>query len=155
MGRLKELRKIVDGILREKVTDADRLQGAYVHLYGVSLAAALLSEKRKENQELGCMAAMLHDIAAYVNGSYDDHAHKGAEMAGKILRDSGLTSPEETEEICKAIYCHDDKQTVNGALAELLKDADVMHHTFNDLSKPVKEKEQARYEGLRKEFSLD
>ena len=28
---------------------------------------------------------------------------------------------------------------------ELLKDADVIHHTMNDSSKAIKEKEQARY----------
>ena len=27
------------------------------------------------------MAAMLHDLHAYKTGSYDDHAHKGAELA--------------------------------------------------------------------------
>jgi uncharacterized protein len=27
------------------------------------------------------MAAMLHDLYAYKSGSYDDHAHKGAELA--------------------------------------------------------------------------
>jgi hypothetical protein len=31
------------------------------------------------------MSAMLHDIAAYVNGTYDDHAHRGADMAREIL----------------------------------------------------------------------
>jgi hypothetical protein len=39
-------------------------------------------------------------------------------------------------------------------LDEVLKDADVMHHTFNDLAKPVKEKELARYLELRQEFGL-
>ena len=37
---------------------------------------------------------------------------------------------------------------------ELLKDADVIHHTLNDSSKAVKEKEQARYDALCEELGL-
>ena len=37
---------------------------------------------------------------------------------------------------------------------ELLKDADVIHHCFHDLSKPVKDKEKARYDSLCREFGL-
>lgn len=34
------------------------------------------------------------------------------------------------------------------------KDADVVSHTMNDPSKPVKEKEQARYDSICREFGL-
>ena len=37
---------------------------------------------------------------------------------------------------------------------EVLKDADVMHHTFDDLSNQVKDKELARYRALREEFGM-
>ena len=37
---------------------------------------------------------------------------------------------------------------------EVLKDADVIHHCMNDLSKAVKEKEQVRFEKLCAEFGL-
>ena len=37
---------------------------------------------------------------------------------------------------------------------ELLKDADVIHHTLNDTAKPVKEKEQARYDRIMEEFGM-
>ena len=36
-----------------------------------------------------------------------------------------------------------------------LKDADVIHHCMNDLSKPVKEKERARFERLCAEFGME
>ena len=39
-------------------------------------------------------------------------------------------------------------------MEELLKDADVVHHCMNDLSKAVKEKEKARFENLCKGSSL-
>ena len=38
---------------------------------------------------------------------------------------------------------------------ELLKDADVIHHTMNDSSKAIKEKEQARYNSIINELSLN
>lgn len=39
---------------------------------------------------------MLHDLYAYENGTYEDHARKGAELAEKILTEMKLTSEEET-----------------------------------------------------------
>lgn len=152
MSRLKQLREYVNG--RLDVLDVHTRQSAYVHLYGVSLAATLIAEKRGENAELASMAAMLHDLAAYESGSYDDHAHRGAALARTILDDLGLTTPEETDMICSAIYNHDSKERTDSPFDEVLKDADVMHHTMNDLSKPVKEKERVRYEALRREFGL-
>jgi UTP:GlnB (protein PII) uridylyltransferase len=101
------------------------------------------------------MAAMLHDLYAYKSGSYEDHAHKGAELARKILGKLELTTQEETDIICSAIEHHDDKYSVDGPMDELLKDADVIHHCLNDVSKPVKDKEKARFESLCREFGLE
>ncbi len=153
MGRLKELRKYVDNELN-KMEDADKKNSAIVHLYGVSLAAAMLAKKRGLNPELSSMAAMLHDLHAYKTGSYDNHAHKGAELAGNILRELKLTDEAETDIICSAIYHHDDKLVVDSPMDEVLKDADVIHHCMNDLSKPVKEKEQARFDKLCAELGM-
>ena len=154
MSRLKELRIQVDHMLQEGVSDPDDLKKAYVHLYGVSLASTLIAEKRGLNTELACMAAMLHDVYAYTAGTYEDHAHKGGELARQILDRLQLTTPEETDVIVSAVYHHDDKAAVDAPMDEVLKDADVMHHTMNDISKPVKEKEQKRYDALRREFGL-
>lgn len=153
MGRLKELRKYVDGKLNE-MSDKDKRNSAIVHLYGVSLAATMIARKRGLDPELASMAAMLHDLYAYESGNYDDHAHKGADLARQILAELGFTSDEETEQICSAIYHHDDKLVVDSPMDEVLKDADVIHHCMNDLSKAIKEKEQARYDGLCKEFGM-
>ncbi len=152
MGRLKDLRKIIDEELKDM--DPNKKVSAIAHLYGVSLSATLIARRRHENSELAAMAGMLHDIAAYKTGSYDDHAHRGAKMAEDLLKDHALTNEEETKMIVSAIYHHDDKLVVDGPFDEVLKDADVMHHVFNDLDKPVKDKEKARYEALCKEFGL-
>ena len=153
MGRLKELRKYVNAELL-KMADADDRISAVNHLYGVSLAATILAKKRGLDPELAAMAAMLHDLYAYRSGSYEDHAHKGAELARSILEELQLTDPSETEIICSAIYHHDDKGAVDSPMDELLKDADVIHHTMNDASKAIKEKEQERYDRISAELGL-
>lgn len=153
MGRLKELRKYVDNEI-SKMEDPDKRTGAIAHLYGVSLAATMIAKKRGLDPELASMAAMLHDLHAYRTGSYDDHAHLGADLAREILSELKLTDDTETDLICSAIYHHDDKLVVDNPMDEVLKDADVIHHCMNDLSKPVKEKEQARYDKLCLEFGL-
>ncbi len=154
MGRLKDLRKRVDQELLA-MEDGEKRISAAAHLYGVSLGATLIAEKRGENAELAAMAAMMHDLKAYRTGSYEDHAHQSADIAREILAELGQTTPEETDIICSAIYHHDDKETVDGPMDEVLKDADVMHHCMNDLSKAVKDKEKKRYAALRREFGID
>ena len=153
MGRLKELRKYVDGELN-KMEDVDKRNLAIVHLYGVSLAATMIAKKRGLDPEIASMAAMLHDLHAYKTGSYDEHEHKGADLAREVLGELKLTDDAETEEICSAIYHHSDKLAMDDPMDEVLKDADVIHHCMNDLSKPVKEKEQARFDKLCAEFGL-
>ena len=153
MSRLKELRTYVDNELN-KITDSNKRTSAIVHLYGVSLAATIIAKKRNLDPELLSMAAMLHDLHAYKTGSYEDHAHKGAELARIILGELKLTNEAETEIICSAIYHHDDKLIVDSPTDEALKDADVIHHCMNDLSKQIKEKEQQRFDKLCKELGM-
>ena len=153
MSRLKELRKYVDEELN-KIEDADKRTSAIAHLYGVSLAATMIAKKRGLDPEIASMAAMLHDLHAYRTGSYDDHAPKGADLAKEILGELKLTDETETDMICSAIYHHDDKLVTDGPMDEVLKDADVIHHCMNDLSKAIKEKEQARFDKLCEEFGI-
>ena len=78
----------------------------------------------------------------------------GADLAREILNELKLTDQAETDIICSAIYHHDDKLVVDGPMDEVLKDADVIHHCMNDLSKEIKDKEKARFESLCKEFGM-
>ena len=150
MSRIKELQKYVHHDLAGNVKEAS----AVAHLHGVALAAAILAKKRGEDAEIATMAGLLHDLYAYTAGSYDDHAHLGADYARKVLNKLNVASPEETEMICSAIWNHSSKDEVNGAIDEILKDADVLHHTLNDPTKAVKEHEQARYTALCGELGL-
>ena len=84
MDRIERVRELVDDILLNMTDDEER-RCAYLHLYGVSQACALLALKRKENVELAVIAGMLHDIYSYAKMDSRDHAHKGSEMARNIL----------------------------------------------------------------------
>ena len=151
--RLKQCRELVHQELSH--LPVEKIISATNHLYGVSLATTLLAKKRNLNVELASMSAMLHDIYAYKMGSYTDHAHQGAIMAREILLKMGSVNEEEIDIICSAIYHHDDKLVVDSPMDECLKDADVIHHCFNDVSKPVKDKEKARFEKLVIELGLE
>ena len=153
MSRLKELRNYINEQI-DQMEDKDERTSAIVHLYGVSLAATILAKKRGLDPELASMAGMLHDLYAYKSGSYEDHAHKGAELARNIIDELKLTDKTETDIICSAIYHHDDKLVTDGLMDELLKDADVISHCLNDPSKKIKEKEQARFDALTRELGM-
>ena len=147
MSRIKDLQKQVHRVL-EKMEDEDKRLKAVSHLHGVALAAAVLAKKRGESAELATMAGLLHDLHAYKSGSYDDHAHLGADYARKLLEKLEITTPEETDVVCSAIWHHDSKAEVDGSMDEILKDADVIDHSLSDPTKAVKPHEQARYAKL-------
>lgn len=153
MSRVKDLQKQVHKVLG-RIEDSDKRAKAVAHLHGVSLAAVMIAKKRGEDPELAAMAGLLHDLYAYKSGSYDDHAHLGAEYARKLLGKMKLTTPEETEVICSAIWHHGDKDEVNAPMDEVLKDADVIRHSLDDPAKAVKEKERERYIRLCDEFGM-
>ena len=92
MSRVKDLQKQVYKTLAKCIDDEQDRAKAVAHLHGVSLAATIISKKRGEDPELAAMAGLLHDLHAYKSGSYDDHAHKGADLAKKILSDLGSVS---------------------------------------------------------------
>ncbi len=153
MSRIKELKKTVHKTLK-CMEDNQKRANAIAHLHGVSLAAVMVAKKRGEDPELAAMAGLLHDLHAYKSGSYDDHAHKGAELAREVLTELGIVNDQEMEVICSAIWHHDSKAEVDAPMDEVLKDADVIHHSLADPTKPVKEHEKARYEKICAEFGL-
>ncbi len=153
MSRIQEVRKQVDSIIFN-MPNKEKISSAFAHLYGVSLACTIISKRRGEDVELAGIAGMLHDIYAYQFGTYENHAHLGADLANSILKALNIFSDEEIQKICHAIYAHDDKEIVNSSFDEVLKDGDVLHHSLHDPTKPIKEKEKKRYEKLMKEFNL-
>ena len=114
----------------------------------------MIAMKRGENAELAAMAGMLHDFYTYAESDTKDHAHKGAPFSRDVLQTLGITTDEETEIICNAIFNHSDKGTIGCPFDEILKDADVLQHCLYNVTVPPMSHEIARYEKLMKEFGL-
>jgi uncharacterized protein len=127
MNRLEQLRQVIDEIVR-KNPDPEQCRCGFVHLYGVSDTCTILALKRSLDAELCAVMGMLHDIWNYQFGENPEHANLGVVEARKILQRLGSFSPVEVDTICTAISLHSDKQSINGEIAELLKDADAFHH---------------------------
>lgn len=154
MDRIEKVREIVDGILLAMTKDEAR-RHAYLHLYGVSQACALIAFKRKGNVELAVIAGMLHDIYTYANLDSNNHAHKGAELARNILDSLQIFNEDEKDLICNAIYNHSTKSMKHDWLDEILKDADVMQHILYNPLWDIKQHEQERFNSLKMEFNLE
>ena len=118
------------GQLLVGVADLHERGYGYIHLFGVSTFAAMLAMRRGLNVELAGVAGLLHDIATYTSGSSEDHARRSAEQARLILDDMAVFTAEEVDVMCTAIANHSDKSEVHDAFSELLKDADVLHHSL-------------------------
>jgi len=127
MDRSEQLRQVIDDIVR-KNPDLEESRCGFVHLYGVSATCTILALRRGLNVELSSFAGMLHDIWNYQVGDCPEHGQLGAIEARKILEQLGSFTPEEMDTICTAISRHGDKQSIDGAMDELLKDADVFQH---------------------------
>lgn len=153
MDRIEKVRESVDAILLD-IADSETKRCAYLHLYGVSQACALIAQKRRENTELAIVAGMLRDIYSYSAMDPIDHAHKGAKMAHALLTPLRLFTDQEITLICTAIYHHSDKSAVHGPLDEILKDADVMQHVLYNPLLGISPHEQQRYRHLVGEFGL-
>ncbi|MBI3034680.1 HD domain-containing protein [Candidatus Woesearchaeota archaeon] len=122
-------RKVVELILESKIPDETR-ESSFVwelkHSSGCCQVGRILAQKRSLDIELSEIICILHDIAVIVEGSYKDHAKRGAEIAKKMLEESGYFSREEIGLITEAIAHHSEKQAYTGnPYVELAKDADV------------------------------
>ena len=153
MDRIEAIRQIVDDILL-RMTDNEERRCAYLHLYGVAQACALLAVRRHMDVELAVIAGMLHDIYAYAHMDSNDHARHGAVMARDILWSTGLFTEAETEQICAAIAHHSDKKEVHQLLDELLKDADVMQHVLYNPLLAARGLESARFTAMKEELGI-
>ncbi len=153
-NRIEILRGYIDRTLLN-MTDAFERRCAYLHLYGVSQACALIALRRGQNAELATIAGMLHDFYTYKFMDDKNHAEKGALLAREVLNELKLTNDNETDLICSAIYNHSSKGSYHSAFDEVLVDADVLQHCLYNVTKPIMEHENLRFERLIDEFSLN
>lgn len=153
MSRIEQLKKRINTII-ENLDDAEIRSKAFIHSYGVAQAAALLAIKRGLDPELAAVAGILHDIYAYVAGSYENHDIKGAELAREILNDINLFSNDEIEIVCTAIFNHDDRQGKHSPYDEILKDADILQPYLYQLTEPLSPPAKKRLSEMFLELTL-
>ena len=152
MERLDRVRTIVDQILEGQADRQQRREG-YVHLYGVSLLATSLAMRRGLDIERCAVAGLLHDIARFQTGEEADHEIHSAEKARELLGSAGGFTAEEIMGIAESISLHRLKRKIHGAYAELLKDADALHHYLYPPGQ-VSPKEKNRLTALSQEIGL-
>lgn len=153
MNRIEAVRDKIN-ILIEKNSDPQIKRIAYVHLYGVAQACALIAAKRGLNSELAVIAGMMHDIYAYTSGDRINHAERGAAICRSIMTDMRIFSYDEIKMVFSAVYHHSDKSAVHTPFDELLKDADVMQHCYYDPLYAPEPHESERFLKLKNEFAL-
>ena len=136
MDKLEAIRQIVDEIIRQQ-PDIEESRCGFVHLYGVSAICAMLALQRGLDPTLCAVAGMLHDIWNYKVGDSPDHGRLSAIEAEKIMNNVGSFTTREIAAVYLAISRHSDKDSINGEMDELLKDADVLqHYLYNPGRKP-------------------
>lgn len=153
MNRIEAVRSEINKLI-EKNSDPEVKRIAYIHLYGVAQACAVIAAKRGLDSELSVIAGMMHDIYSYTAGDRVNHAERGAAICRSIMTDMRIFTCDEIKTVFSAVYHHSDKSSVHAPLDELLKDADVMQHCYyNPLYAPAP-RECERYLKLKNEFSL-
>jgi len=153
--RIDTIRKQLDALINA-VEDAELRRCAYVHLYGVGQAAAMLALKRgmgRPMAELAEIAGMLHDYTSYFVEESDDHAHRSAPYVKSLLTETGEFTEEEIEMVTQGVYKHSDKGSVDTPFDEVIKDADALQHFLRN---PMEDfwYERGRVPNILKELGL-
>ncbi|MFH0885320.1 MAG: HD domain-containing protein [Candidatus Micrarchaeota archaeon] len=121
---------IVNQLLETRVPNGKRessIQWELKHSSGVIQIARLIAQKRGVDAELAEITAALHDVYVIMEGGYDKHAARGAEIARGLLEKTGQFSKAEIRKITTAIKNHSSKHRYSkDCLAELIKDADCL-----------------------------
>lgn len=149
MAGLDGVRHEINRVLNDQQDFRLRSEG-WVHLYGVSQAAALLAFRRGLDTNLCAAAGLMHDIYTFRTGEEADHAQHGAAEAEVILHIAGGFSEGDMRVITCMIQRHSYKAVADGPYEECLKDADVFAHWLYD---PMKKFDAAKRERLARVFS--
>jgi len=123
-------------------------------MIAVANFAALLAEKRGLDPQIATMIGLMHDIHTAMTGNRLDHALLGSQKARVILTELGIVDDDELEIICHAISKHSKKRKVHDEYSELIKDADVLSHYYDNTTYPVMEKDRERLEAVKIELGI-
>ena len=130
LSRSEKIQRKVSEILLESKLPNEKRESSVIwelmHSAGCCQIGRILAQKRNLDVELAEIICVMHDIYVIVEGKYENHARKGAEIARKILEDSKDFTQKEIDIITEAIANHSDKHVyTEKPYVELVKDADV------------------------------
>jgi len=156
MNRIEKTREAIDDLLFERKNIRNRLI-THTHLTSVALLCGLIAKKRGVNIELSIMVGLLHDLHSFITEGVPPiedkiaKSNKDADVAREILENLNITSPDETNAICKAV-CYRGTGEYS-ELGEILLDANLLQHAYHNPLLPVKYGEKRVIE-LRAEFGI-
>lgn len=160
-------RKVIQLLLESELPDEKRESSVIwelKHSSGCCQIGRILAQKRKLDVEIAEITCILHDIYVIVEGKYEEHAKRGAEVAKRMLEESGDFNGDEIKLITEAIAHHSEKQIYTEMpYVELVKDADVFDCSLYEnakgfyilhKSKDVYDEYVKRIKIVRKELGL-
>ena len=124
------------------------------HMLVVSNFSPMIALKRGLDPEIATMVAFLHDLHTLLTGNSTNHAKFSSMLAREILTELSIVTEDEMDTICEAIKNHSTKREIHDPYSEIIKDADVLSHYFQNVSLPIAEKDEMRLEALVNEFGL-
>ena len=106
------------------------------HLAYSACLGALLARKRGLDMDIAQTAGYLHDVWLHLNAPYTEdtvklHAHEGAVLAERFMREMGEYSEAEINTVMVMIENHDFTSQTDDPMSEIMKDADMFSHYLN------------------------
>lgn len=151
MRRYDMIKEKVYEILETYSHGKRKIEG-YVHLNNVVQLSIFLANKRKLDEELCATIAILHDIAIYRYNSHFDHAKRSSVLANDILKQSSLFTEDEINCITHAIVLHSNKESIDDAYSECIKDSDLFSQYLQEMDAVFSKEKEKRILLLKKEL---
>ena len=118
-----------------------------VHISSCAKIGYMLAEERGVDPVLAACACACHDYGRIITGKQSGHAEAGYEPVKGFLKNTGLFTEDEIEQIATAVKNHSKKAEIGTPLEEIVKDADVLDFYQYGYEMPRKE-QQNRLEKL-------
>lgn len=106
------------------------------HLAYSACIGAILARRRGQDMDMAQTAGYLHDVWLHLHVPYDDatvklHAHEGALLAERFMREMGEYTDDEIAVVITMIENHDFTAQRDDPMSEIMKDADMLSHYLN------------------------
>ena len=112
-----------------------------VHISSCAKIGYMLAEERGVDPVLAACACACHDYGRIITGKQSGHAEAGYEPVMGFLKNTGLFTEDEIEQIATAVKNHSKKAEIGTPLEEIVKDADVLDFYQYGYEMPRKEQQ--------------